>query len=62
MTLSLWLGCYVITRSPRSRLAWQSSLTLWSLAGIFLDSLVAINPSPATNWWPGWPLNTPLAV
>jgi GAF domain-containing protein len=62
MALSLWLGCYVITRSPRSRLAWQSSLTLWSLAGIFLDSFVAINPSPATNWWPGWPLNTPLAV
>jgi hypothetical protein len=62
MALSLWLGCYVITRSPRSRLAWQASLTLWSLAGIFFDILVTINPSPATTWWLGWPIYLPLAI
>jgi GAF domain-containing protein len=62
MALSLWLGCYLIARSPRSRLAWQAGLTLWALGGLFIDSLVSINPSPATNWWLGWPINLPIAI
>ncbi len=62
MALSLWLGCYLVSRSPRSRLAWQAGLTLWTLAGIFIDSIVSINPSPATSWWPGWPINLPIAI
>lgn len=62
MGLSLWLGCYVLTRSPRSRLAWQAALTLWSLAGIFLDVLITLHPSPNTRWWPGWPVVTPLTI
>ncbi|MEK7328130.1 MAG: hypothetical protein AAB217_23045, partial [Chloroflexota bacterium] len=62
MALSLWLGCYLIARSPRSRLAWQAGLTLWALGGIFIDSIVSINPSPATSWWLGWPINLPVAI
>ncbi len=62
MALSLWLGCYILTRSPRSRLAWQACLTLWSLAGVFGDSLIAIHPAPDTAWWRGWPVNLPLAL
>ena len=62
MALSLWLGCYVLTRSSRSRLAWQAALTLWSLAGIFLDVLVTLHPSPSTSWWPGWLIVTPLTI
>ncbi len=62
MALSLWLGCYVITRSPRSRFAWQAGLTLWLLSGIFFDSLITISPSPATAWWPGWPVSLPFAL
>ena len=62
MALSLWLGCYLIARSPRSRLAWQAGLTLWALGGIFIDSLISINPSPATSWWQGWPINLPIAI
>ena len=62
MALSLWLGCYLIARSPRSRLAWQAGLTLWALGGIFVDSIVSINPSPATSWWLGWPINLPIAI
>ena len=62
MALSLWLGCYLVSRSPRSRLAWQAGLTLWALVGIFVDSLISINPSPTTSWWLGWPINLPIAV
>ena len=62
MALSLWLGCYVVTRSPRSRLAWQAGLTLWALAGLFTDVLISINPSPATTWWPGWPISLTLTL
>jgi hypothetical protein len=62
MALSLWLGCYVITRSPRSRLARLAGLTLAALAGFSIDVLISINPSPATAWWLGWPVNTTLAI
>jgi hypothetical protein len=62
MAASLWLGGYVVTRSPRSRLAWQAAFTLWSLAGIFFDAVATINPSRFTDHWPGWPVNLPFAV
>lgn len=56
MVVSLWLGCYVVTRSPRSRLAWLAGITLWALAGFFVDVLISINPSPITDGWLGWPI------
>jgi hypothetical protein len=56
MTTSLWLGCYIVTRSPRSRLAWLAGITLWVLAGFFVDVLISTNPSPITDGWQGWPI------
>lgn len=57
LALSLWLGFYIVTRSPRSRVSWLASGSLWSLAGSFLNSLTYINVSPeagALPWWWGW--------
>lgn len=56
LAMSLWLGLYIVTRSPRSRVSWLAGLTLWSLAGYFLDSFLHINPPPtrALDWWTGW--------
>jgi hypothetical protein len=42
LTISLWLGFYIFTRSPRSRVSWLASATLWSLCGYFLISLTYI--------------------
>ena len=57
LALSLWLGFYIVTRSPRSRVSWLASATLWSLSGSFLNTLTYINVSPeqgALPWWWGW--------
>ncbi len=56
LAISLWLGLYIVTRSPRGRVSWLAGLTLWSLGGYFLDSFLHINPPPtrALNWWTGW--------
>ncbi|MBC8249532.1 MAG: hypothetical protein H8E90_07620, partial [Anaerolineales bacterium] len=43
LALSLWLGFYIVTRSPRSRVSWLASATLWSLSGSFLNTLTYIN-------------------
>lgn len=56
LAASLWLGLYVVTRSPRSRVSWLAGLTLWSFSGYFFDSFMHLNPpgerGPA--WWTGW--------
>lgn len=54
LVLALWLGLYLVTRSPKYPIAWLSALTLWSLAGIFLNVLLAINPPPQTYNQPAW--------
>ena len=57
LTISLWLGFYIVTRSPRSRISWLASATLWSLSGSFLNSLTYIHSPPgggALPWWWGW--------
>jgi hypothetical protein len=57
LALSLWLGFYIVTRSPRSRISWLASAMLWSLSGSFLNSLTYINVSPeeaTLPWWWGW--------
>ncbi len=51
---AVWLGIYVITRSPRSLIAWLTGLTLWSMAGLFLNLLLALNPPPLPQNLPGW--------
>ena len=57
LALSLWLGFYIVTRSPHSRVSWLASATLWSLSGSFLNTLTYINVSPKEGtlpWWWGW--------
>ena len=57
LIVSLWLGCYIVTRSPRSRVSWLASATLWSLCGYFLNNLTYIHGPPgedALPWWWGW--------
>ncbi len=52
LVLALWLGLYLVTRSPRLLLAWLTALTLWSLAGLFLNVLLALTPPPAMQFHP----------
>ena len=49
---AFWLGLYVITRSPRAPTAWLTAFTLWSLGGLFLNILLALNPPPAAPYRP----------
>ena len=43
LAVSLGLGLYVVTRSPRSRVSWLAALTLWCLALFFFHNALAIN-------------------
>jgi len=57
LTVSLWLGFYIVTRSSRSRVSWLASATLWSLCGYFLNSLTYIQGPSGEGilpWWWGW--------
>jgi hypothetical protein len=57
MTIALWLGLYIITRSPRKKSSLLTSITLWSFAGSFLNTLVFIHAPPESGglpWWWGW--------
>ncbi|MFQ5944830.1 MAG: hypothetical protein ACE5NC_01085, partial [Anaerolineae bacterium] len=40
MALALWLGLFVVTRSPRSRISWLAGLALWSVT-LYLGGNVA---------------------
>lgn len=68
LVLALWLGLYLVTRNTRYLIAWLTALTLWSLSGLFLNVLLAINPPPLPvyyNAWlhfmfPFWPEAAPL--
>ncbi len=60
---AVWLGVYVVTRSHARAVPWLTGLTLWSIAGLFLNILLALTPPPApiqAVWWqrllmPFWP-------
>lgn len=54
LIMAVWLGIYVVTRSGRSLIAWLTSLTLWSLAGLFLNMLFAMTPPPLPEDFHGW--------
>jgi hypothetical protein len=57
LIISLWLGFYIVTRSPRGRVSWLASATLWSLTGYFLNNLTYIHGPPRegiVSWWWGW--------
>jgi len=61
-----WLGLYLVSRSPRLPTAWLTAFTLWSLGGLFLNILLALNPPPAETFrpsglrfiFPFWPSGT----
>ena len=54
LAVAVWLGIYIITRSPRSGIAWLAGLALWSLAGFFFNVLLALNPPPSPALLPLW--------
>ena len=54
VSIGLWLGIYVISRNSRSAIAWLTGLTLWSVAGFFLNGLMAIYPPPMPGNLPIW--------
>jgi hypothetical protein len=51
---AVWLGIYVVSRSPRNPVAWLTGLTLWSGAGLFLNTLLALLPPPIGPESPEW--------
>src|SRR5690349_3411115 len=54
LAVAVWLGIYIVTRSPRSQIAWLAGLALWSIAGFFLNVLLALNPPPSPAMTPLW--------
>jgi hypothetical protein len=52
LAVSLGLGLYIVTRSPRSRVSWLAALTLWCLALFFFRNALAINApgNPLLPW------------
>lgn len=63
LVLALWLGLYLVSRSPKYPVAWLTALMLWCMSGVFLNVLLAINPPPVVtlkiSWlsyvFPFWP-------
>ncbi len=54
LAAALWLGLYVVTRSPRRLISWLTGLALWCLTGPFLSILLALTPLPRPAGAPGW--------
>ena len=54
LVLALWLGLYLVTRNPKYPIAWLTALTLWSMSGLFLNVLLAINPPPLPVYYQTW--------
>lgn len=54
LAVALWLGIYIVTRSPRSAIAWLAGFALWSIGGYFLNVLLALNPPPSPALLPLW--------
>jgi len=54
LAVAVWLGIYIVSRSSRSGIAWLAGLALWSIAGFFLNVLLALNPPPSPTLMPFW--------
>lgn len=46
LMMALWLGLYLVTRSPHRPETWLAALALWSMGGFFLNQLLALYPPP----------------
>ena len=42
------------THSPRHLVAWLTALTLWSMAGLYLNVLLEIDPPPLIAYHPAF--------
>ena len=66
LVLAIWLGLFLVSRSPKYLVAWLTALTLWFMAAMFLGVLLAINPPPVVTlkftwvrlFFPYWPMET----
>ena len=54
LAITIWLAWYILTRSINQPISWLTSLTLFSISGIYINSLLAINPPPIPETVPGW--------
>jgi hypothetical protein len=54
LAVAIWLGIYIVTRSPRKQIAWLAGLALWCIAGYFLNILLALNPPASPAMTPLW--------
>ena len=54
LVLALWLGLYLVSRSPKYLIAWLTALALWSIAGMYLNILLAIYPPPQPLYQLPW--------
>ncbi len=54
LAVAVWLGIYIVSRSPRNSIAWLAGLALWSIAGFFFNVLLALNPPPSPALLPLW--------
>jgi hypothetical protein len=43
LAISLWLGFYIVTRSPWNPTSWLAALTLWALTSFFAHNTLMIN-------------------
>ena len=52
LAVSLCLGFYIVTRTPRSRRSWLAAVTLWCLSCLFVYNALALNlPEGRTVHW-----------
>ena len=57
MLAAIWLGLFLVTRSPRSKVSWLTALTLFSISGLLLNIFAAIYPPPPAmvlHEWAQW--------
>ena len=54
LIIAWWFGLYVVTRNPRRLVSWLAGLTFWSMAGFFLNILLALAPPPPPHNLPEW--------
>jgi len=54
LIIAWWFGLYIVTRNPRRLISWLTGLTLWAMAGLFLNILLALAPPPPPHTFPNW--------